>query len=95
MLAAAAMQAESTTDLQLERAFRLVTSRLPDRTEERLMRSLYQEEYDRFSADTASAADLLSVGESPIDPALDQPGLAALTIVVNTLLNMDEAKMRS
>ncbi|MEM8484321.1 MAG: DUF1553 domain-containing protein [Bacteroidota bacterium] len=94
-LAEQAMLAEADADLQLQRVFRLITSRLPDRTEKRLMRSLYQEENNRFTTDEESAAALLSVGESPINHELDQAALAALTIVANTLLNMDEAKMRS
>ncbi len=95
MLAEQAMLAVSDTDEQLERIFRQATSRLPDRTEKRLMNSLYQEEYNRFTTDTEGTAALLGVGERPVNVQLDQPALAALTVVASTLLNMDEAKMRS
>lgn len=37
-----------------------------------------------------AAAALLKVGESKADPALDQPTLAAYTMVANQLMNLDE-----
>ncbi len=36
------------------------------------------------------AKQLLTVGESPVDPSLDAPTLAAWTMAVNELLNLDE-----
>ncbi|MFK7847699.1 MAG: DUF1553 domain-containing protein [Rhodothermales bacterium] len=94
-LAEGTMQANTELADRLQRAFRLTTSRQPDRTELRLLTSLYNEELNRFQEDIESAQALLGVGSSSVDERLDTAELAALTVVVNTLFNMDEAKMRS
>lgn len=95
MLAQQLMQDISEVDMQLETAFRLATSRLPDRTERRLLTDLYQEELSRLVDNVENAEALLNVGPAPRNQSLEAAPLAALTIVVNTILNMDEAKMRS
>jgi hypothetical protein len=43
-----------------------------------------------YQAHPEDARQLLAVGESPADPALDGPTLAAWTMVANELLNLDE-----
>ncbi|MEZ4701899.1 MAG: DUF1553 domain-containing protein [Rhodothermales bacterium] len=76
-------------------AFRMATSRAPTERERALLDRLYQEEYARFAATPADAEALLRVGTYGVDPAADPTELAAMTVVVSTLLNLDEAKMRS
>ena len=43
-----------------------------------------------YAANSKDAAELLKVGESKADPALPAPRLAAWTMLVNQLLNLDE-----
>ncbi len=76
-------------------AFRKLTSRHPDQDEMSVLTSLYEVELARFTANEESAGALLSVGFSERDQTINNAELAALTVVVNTMLNMDEAKMRS
>jgi hypothetical protein len=45
----------------------------------------------QFAQDAKSATAFLSVGETKADPNLPVPQLAALTMVANQLLNLDEA----
>jgi len=75
--------------------FTLTTSREPDRSELNTLLTLFTEEQKRFAANTDEAEALLNVGSSVSNPNFDITHLAALTVVANTLLNMDEAKMRS
>ena len=75
--------------------FRVATSREPDGDEVRLLETLLKEEMDRFNADRQDAVDLLDVGSSPRTLEIDAAELAAYTVIANTLLNLDEARMRS
>ena len=43
-----------------------------------------------YKADPAGAKELLAVGQSKADPALDPPTLAAWTMLANELMNLDE-----
>jgi Protein of unknown function (DUF1553)/Protein of unknown function (DUF1549)/Planctomycete cytochrome C/Concanavalin A-like lectin/glucanases superfamily len=43
-----------------------------------------------YTADPGAAHDLVAVGEKPHDPAIPQPELAAWTMVVSEVLNLDE-----
>jgi Protein of unknown function (DUF1553)/Protein of unknown function (DUF1549)/Planctomycete cytochrome C/Concanavalin A-like lectin/glucanases superfamily len=43
-----------------------------------------------YAADPGAAHDLVSVGEKPHDPAIPPPELAAWTMVVSEVLNLDE-----
>jgi hypothetical protein len=54
-----------------------------------LQRSLTQME-QHYTADPASAKELVSVGEKPRDPAIPPPELAAWTMVVSEVFNLDE-----
>jgi hypothetical protein len=44
-----------------------------------------------YSANPAAAVQLLAVGESPADPSLAPPEVAALTMVANQIFSLDEA----
>jgi hypothetical protein len=54
-----------------------------------LQQSLSQME-QHYTADPAAARDLVAVGEKPRDPAIPPPELAAWTMVVSEVLNLDE-----
>jgi hypothetical protein len=43
-----------------------------------------------YQANPAGAKDLLTVGQSPVDPKLDRPTLAAWTMLTNEMMNLDE-----
>jgi hypothetical protein len=45
---------------------------------------------ERYATDPAAAHDLIAVGEKPRDPAIPPPELAAWTMVVSEVLNLDE-----
>jgi hypothetical protein len=80
-------------DLNAE--FDFMTLRVLARTftdkEREIVRSGYEDFLAHYRADTAAAARLLAVGESPVDAQLPAPQLAALTMVANQLFSLDEA----
>jgi hypothetical protein len=55
------------------------------------VRGAYQDYLNYYQSNPGDAGSLLSVGESPLDGVPARPELAALTMTVNQLLNLDEA----
>jgi len=83
---------EDNPSMWIDYAFKGLVSRSPSSEEEELLLEIYQSELERFKEDDTSKADVLDIGESAIMQEVDQSKLAALTIVVSTILNLDEAK---
>lgn len=80
---------------QIAMGFRMATGREATEREIEVLRKVFDEQLTIYKADIPSADRLLSVGESPRDRKLDAAQLAALTIVANTILNLDETITRS
>ncbi len=79
----------------LSHGFEKVTSRTPAMKELDILEEMLNEEIDLFSKEPDKAKAYLSVGEKPLDKKYDEIKLAAWTHVANTLINLDEAKMKS
>ena len=75
-------------------AFRLLASRDATAAELATLTAAYAEQEALFATDPAGAAAVLSVGESPADPALPADRLAAASLVASVLLNHDEVTTR-
>ena len=75
----------------INQLFKAIISRPARPQEIALMKRLYTDELADFKKYPKRAADLLTVGEYPIDKTLDKPELAAWTIVASTVMNFDEA----
>lgn len=94
-LAQSAMQEGGEQQQWVTTIFWKLTSREPDETELQELMVLFEEELQNYRADPSAAQALLSLGEAPVDQALPAPDLAALSLVANVILNLDEAKMQS
>lgn len=94
-LLAARMLEEDELDIQLRKGFRLATSRDPNSNELEVLRSLFLSERDRFKNESQAATSFLGVGQYQLLDQLDPVEHAAMSIVANTILNLDEAKMKS
>ena len=70
-------------------AFRRLTSRAPDATEQKILARLYDEQLGHFRAHPDAAAAGLAVGATPRDATLPAPEIAAAATLVNTLMNHD------
>lgn len=87
------MQKEGGADLdsQITLGFRALTGRHPTSQEVAIFTELYESELSRFGGQPEEALDLLSVGDMPRDESLDLAATAAMAVVVNTMINHDEA----
>jgi hypothetical protein len=70
--------------------FRLATSRRPDARELAELVALYKDNLATYTRDVEAARKLINVGETKPDTALNPSELAALTMVGNLVLNLDE-----
>ncbi len=73
----------------IEEAFLTCLSRLPDVRETEIASALYLEQLDHFKAHPKEAADLLGVGQAPVDAAVPKPEAAAATALAQALFNHD------
>lgn len=94
-LAARLLQAHQGFGEQLDLAYRLLLSRPPRENEVAILKAQYQYQLERFSSNPEAAKQLLRVGESKSPEMDDLSGLASLTMVCNTLLNLDEVVTRN
>ncbi|MBY0374159.1 MAG: DUF1553 domain-containing protein [Bryobacteraceae bacterium] len=75
---------------RIERAFDLVLARRPAAKELALVAQLAKQKLADYERTPDQAAALLKIGESPVDPGLRAPELAAWTVAMSAILNLDE-----
>ncbi|HWQ36817.1 MAG TPA: DUF1553 domain-containing protein [Blastocatellia bacterium] len=75
-------------------AFRQATARKPAAEELRVLNELLKQQLGRYRSDQKAAELLLKVGESPVDAKPDKTELAAWTMVMSAILNLDETITR-
>ncbi len=75
-------------------AFRLATARRPSARETAELLAVYQAARDHYRGDSGRALELVGVGESPRDAAIDAAEHAAMTAVCEVVLNLDETITR-
>jgi hypothetical protein len=76
-------------DQLVEQAFHRLASRPPDARERTVLTRMYQEQLTWFRARPDDAAAYVGIGDTPPDPTLPAPAIAAAATVVNTLMNHD------
>ncbi len=72
-------------------AFRLLTSRQPSEHELEILRSLFSEQLEHFDADPKQAEAFLETGDFVASSDRQPTRLAAATVLVNTIMNLDES----
>ncbi|MCZ6835760.1 MAG: PSD1 and planctomycete cytochrome C domain-containing protein [Planctomycetota bacterium] len=75
---------------QVDLAARLVMGRSPDSQEMKILLHLNLQQLEVYRDDPEAALELLNVGESPRDETLDPATHGAMTMVMSTLMNLDE-----
>ena len=71
--------------------FRLVTSRTPDAMEQNVLVENLKGQLEHYRSNPQDAKRLLSIGEKPVRPDIDQAELASYAMLASMLLNLDEA----
>jgi hypothetical protein len=75
---------------RLRFGFRLATGRWPSPAEQQVLLDDFRFHRDYFSTEAKRADEFLDQGDSPSDPALNRPELAAYASVASVILNLDE-----
>ncbi|MFO1020072.1 MAG: DUF1553 domain-containing protein [Planctomycetales bacterium] len=81
----------ATPNDRLAYGFRLVTCRRPTDQERQVLQNVYYMHLAEYQNNVDAAKKLLSYGETPAPAAQDVGEMAALTMISNLLLNLDEA----
>lgn len=92
-VAQAALLQEGNDDQRLTSLWQRILTREPTLEELQVLRGLLERQKQRAD-ETTTVNNLLSVGASPFNEALNRRELAAWTIVAHTVLNLDEAIVR-
>ena len=71
-------------------AYRRATAREPSPKEKDVLLTLLQQQAEDYRRQPDAARELLTLGDSPHNPNLDEQELAAWTMVASTILNLDE-----
>ncbi len=95
VLAESVMVAEADQADWIESIFFRLTSRAPNAAELEDLKGLFATELQNYQQDKSAAEALVSIGEAKRNRQLPLSDLAALTLVTNVILNLDEAKMES
>ena len=74
-----------------DEAFRLMTSRSPSENELEILKSLFDEQLAEFESAPDRATKLLETGASKVTGEIAAAKLAAATVLVNAILNLDES----
>ncbi len=80
---------ETVSD-RIELGHRLILSRSPRTEALKVLRSSHSEYLAYYRTEPQKAKELISVGASKFDPLIDPSELAAMTLIANVLLNLDE-----
>lgn len=72
-------------------AFRLLTSREPSQKETDILVALYREQLTNFEDSPKQADELVKVGASTASDKVSTAQIAAATILVNSIMNLDES----
>ncbi|MEM9719203.1 MAG: DUF1553 domain-containing protein [Bacteroidota bacterium] len=83
----------ASLDTQLKQGYKHIIGRNPDEKEEEMLREFYAMEWDHFNASPNLANQYLCNGEQEAANEMELVHLAALGVVMNGLMNTDEAVM--
>ena len=78
-------------DAKLRIVFRTFTSRQPSEEELEVLLGTWQEQLQLFDTSPELAAELLAVGDLPLNEMLKPVEVAAMTVVVQLVMNLEEA----
>ena len=90
VLAEDVMQKSDNIEERITLAFCKATARPPEEKELSVLARIYESQLNDFKANPEDAKNFISVGERPVNENLDPVELGAWTMVMNTILSLDE-----
>jgi hypothetical protein len=87
-------QQNQTLNSHIDEAFRFLLGREPKPREAEISEKLFDEQLEFFKSNGSAAEKILSIGEHPRSSNLAKSDVAAMTMLLNTLMNHDEFVMR-
>jgi len=87
-------QNPDSVDDRITLACRTVIGRSPQEPERTVLRRLYEEQLQVFESKPAAAVEFLKIGSRAADTNLPPATLAATTVLVNGIMNLDEFVMK-
>ncbi len=81
----------ATPSARIARAFQLVTGRIPEADELRVLTAAFESHRQNYASRAEDAKKLACAGESPREESADPASLAAYTTIANLIFNLDEA----
>ncbi|MEX0275629.1 MAG: PSD1 and planctomycete cytochrome C domain-containing protein [Flavobacteriaceae bacterium] len=87
-------QGNTSTQDHIQRAFAMVTSRLPAPEEANTLFSYYEDVIKKIGDKTIDPEEYLAIGQSPVPGHLSKTELTALALTVHTIMNLDESITR-
>lgn len=78
----------------IEKGYLLTLTRNPNKEEIKLLKNLYDQQYTYFKSKPNKVKEYLSIGDYIVPKKLDKQKIAALSVVCNTLFNMDEVSYK-
>ena len=94
VLAEKLIEQHADNEARILAAFRTLTSRFPSEKEKIILRRLYAEQKSHFERTPNDAREFLAIGEKPRNEKMDVTDHAAMTVVVTSLMNLDECVTR-
>lgn len=91
VLAERLLKTETEDSKRLEKLFRLLTGRQPDREERQMLEEFYQDELKHFTEQEGQAIAYMNNGAQDWDKRLKTSEIAALGVVANSIMNTTEA----
>jgi hypothetical protein len=85
---------EAAKEKSIDDAFRILTSRRGDNEELAVLNELYAQQLAYFREDDERIDAFLKIGDSPPIGGLDEKKVAAMTVVIATLMNFDQSMMK-
>ncbi len=77
-------------DAVIDDAFELLTSRPPSEREQQILAEMYREQLEHFQQNPDDVSEFLAVGAADVQADVDEATLAAVTVMVNSIMNLDE-----
>src|SRR5690606_19810920 len=95
VLASRLLSEASSQEQKVQLAFRKIVGRKADTKEMNLLMDYYTGQLQVHQQYSVAAAELLDVGEYPVDETLDQTELATLMQVIQIIYNLEETITKS